>query len=76
VERKIYKVLHCKRPWKSRKTISRTDLEILWSWERAESVGKKGDPRLFGLVQSMSKAIKTVIPMNPITRARKFVVDR
>jgi hypothetical protein len=32
--------------------------------------------RLLRQVQSMSKAIKAMIPMNPSAKARKFVVDR
>jgi hypothetical protein len=35
---------------------------------------EKGDPRLLGSNQNMSKMIKAVIPRNPIKKAKKFVV--
>jgi hypothetical protein len=63
VERKTPRALKTKRQEKSRKSLS---------WFQ----GREDDRRRIEQVQSMSKAIKAVIPMNPIKKAMKFVVAR
>ncbi len=62
-ERKTPRALKIKRPEKSRKS-------LFWFQ------GLEEDRRRIDQVQNMSKAIKAVIPMNPIKKAMKFVVAR
>ena len=63
MERKTPMALKTKQQEKSRKSLS---------WFQ----GLEDDGRRIDQVQNMSKAIKAVIPMNPIKKAMKFVVAR
>ena len=76
MEGKTPAILNGKRHGKSRKTICWEDSGILWPWQRPESYGKEDDERLFELLQNMSKMMMAVIPINPIKKAKKFVVAR
>jgi len=76
VEGKTPAILNGKRHGKSRKSISWRDSRILWKWQRPRFYGQEDDRRLFDLLQNMSKMMMAVIPINPIKKAKKFVVAR